>query len=118
MSQLFDRINEGGLFFMLPIIGLFIIIMVLFIRALLKMDRDREKTISLMSSLGLFALVWGVLGQVIGLIMAFDSIQGSGAISMEVLAGGLKVSFLPTLFGLMVFLDARLGIIILTWLKK
>jgi len=118
MSQLFDRIIEGGPLFTFPIVVLFIIIVVLFIMALLKKDKDREKTISLMSSLGLFTLVWGVLGQVIGLIMAFDSIQGSGAISMEVLAGGLKVSFLPTLLGLVVFLDARLGIIILTWIKK
>ena len=68
-----------------------------------------------MSSIGLFVLAWGVLGQVLGLIEAFDTIEGIEGVSINVLAGGLKFTFLPVLFGLITFLASRLGIIILQW---
>ena len=74
--------------------------------------------IRLMSSISLFVLVWGFLGQAIELISAFDAIQSIGNISSEVLAGGLKVSFLPVVFGMFTFLIARIGIIILISIEK
>jgi len=44
----------------------------------------------------------GFMGTVIGMISAFDSIQAAGDISPTVVAGGIKVALLTTVFGLVV----------------
>lgn len=44
----------------------------------------------------------GFLGTVIGMIQAFDKIQQVGDISATVVAGGIKVALLTTVFGLIV----------------
>ncbi|UMB53732.1 MotA/TolQ/ExbB proton channel family protein [Lutibacter sp. A64] len=111
------RLNEGGPLFMYTTLFILIIITALLIRGFLK-PTTRDKTITLVSSLSLFVLVWGFLGQMIGLIGAFDAIQAVGDISPAVLAGGLKIAILSPLFGMIVFLIARIGIIILKLLKK
>ncbi len=113
--MIFDRISEGGPFFMVPILMLLVLLIALFVLGLFK---NKSKMIRLMSSISLFVLVWGFLGQAIGLISAFDAIQSIGNISSEVLAGGLKVSFLPVVFGMLTFLIARIGIIILISIEK
>jgi biopolymer transport protein ExbB/TolQ len=96
---------------------LLIVILALLIRGFVK-PTTQDKTITLVSSISLFALVWGFLGQMIGLITAFDTIEAVGDISPAVLAGGLKIAILSPLFGMIVFLIARIGIIILNILKK
>ena len=58
--------------------------------------------------IGLFALVWGILGQLIGLFAAFQAIEMVGEVSQGILAGGLKVSSYTTIYGLIVFLIAKL----------
>ncbi len=42
----------------------------------------------------------GFLGTVIGMVMAFDDIQAAGDISPTVVAGGMKVALITTIFGL------------------
>ena len=54
---------------------------------------------------GLFiaiATMLGFMGTVIGMIQAFDSIQKAGEISATLVAAGIKVALLTTVFGLMV----------------
>ena len=46
----------------------------------------------------------GFLGTVIGMVMAFDDIQQAGDISPTVVAGGMKVALITTIFGLIVAL--------------
>jgi biopolymer transport protein ExbB len=55
--------------------------------------------ISLMISL---APMLGFLGTVVGMIQAFDTIQAAGDISPTIVAGGIKVALLTTVFGLIV----------------
>ena len=57
------------------------------------------KILSIISSLGVFSIVWGFLGQILGLMSAFDIIQAAGDISPSVLAGGLKISFMASAIG-------------------
>lgn len=52
------------------------------------------------------------------MIGAFDAIEAARDISPAILAGGIKISLLSPVFGTFIFLIDRLGIIILTWLKK
>lgn len=115
--MLLDRLNEGGPTFMYPLLLILILVIILIVKGLLKKEPS-EKTVKLISSITLFALVWGFLGQLIGMIGGFDSIEMANDISPRVLAGGLKVSLLPPVFGMVVFLIGRLGIIVLTWIKK
>ena len=44
----------------------------------------------------------GFLGTVVGMIQAFDAIQAAGDISPNVVAGGMKVALITTVFGLIV----------------
>lgn len=116
--SLTDRLNEGGPLFMYTILLVLLAIVVLFIAELIQW-KNLQKTISLISSLSLFALVWGFLGQLIGLIEAFDSIEAIGDnLSTPLIAGGLKVASLAPVFGMFTFLIGRIAIIIFTVLKK
>ncbi len=115
--MLFDRLNEGGPFFMYPLFFIIILLLILVVKGFLQKE-SVEKTISLISSIALFAIVWGFLGQIIGLIGAFDAIESVPDVSPAMLAAGLKVAFLAPVFGMFAFLVGRLGIIILTWMKK
>jgi len=117
MSVFFDRLNEGGPFFMYPLLLILILVLILIVKGFLKKGTI-DKTISLISSITLFALVWGFLGHIIGMIGAFDAIESMGSVSQEVFAAGIKVSLLVPVFGSFIFLVGRLGIIILTWIQK
>ena len=46
----------------------------------------------------------GFLGTVIGMVKAFDDIQKAGDISPQVVAGGMKVALITTIFGIIVAL--------------
>ena len=46
----------------------------------------------------------GFLGTVIGMVLAFDNIQRAGDISPTVVAGGMKVALITTIFGIVVAL--------------
>ena len=46
----------------------------------------------------------GFLGTVIGMVMAFDQIQTAGDISPTIVAAGMKVSLITTIFGIIVAL--------------
>ena len=61
-----------------------------------------EKNISWLSLFIALAPMLGFMGTVIGMIGAFDAIQNAGTISAEVVAGGIKVALLTTVFGLIV----------------
>ncbi len=117
VNQLTDRLNEGGPFFMYTILLILVTIIALLVKAFMKPENN-EKVINIIKHLSLFVLVWGFTGQMIGLIGAFDAIQVKGNVAPAVLAGGIKVAILSPLFGMIVFLIARLGVIVLTWIKK
>lgn len=46
----------------------------------------------------------GFLGTVVGMVMAFDDIERAGEISSDIVAGGMKVALITTIFGLIVAL--------------
>ncbi len=113
----FRLLNDGGPAFMYPLLVLLILVLVLIVKGFLQKG-SVKKTISLISSITLFALVWGFLGHIIGMIGAFDAIESSGAVTQPIFAAGVKISLLTATFGSVVFLIGRLGIIALTWMQK
>jgi len=61
-----------------------------------------EKGLSWISLFIALAPMLGFMGTVIGMIGAFDSIEAAGDISPSLVAGGIKVALLTTVFGLIV----------------
>jgi len=59
-------------------------------------------------TLGLFALVLGMLGQFIGLFSALDIISSGMEISPAIMAQGVKVSMITSVYGMIIFLVAYL----------
>ena len=53
---------------------------------------------------GLLALTIGILGQVLGLYSAFKGIEEVGQVSQQMMAGGLKVSSITTIYGLISYI--------------
>lgn len=102
---------------MYPLLVMLILAVLLFVRELVKKDQF-NKTSKLLSSIGSFAVVWGFLGQILGLMAAFDAIRAAADISPAIMAEGLQISFYAPIFGVVVFLIAKLEVIILTWIQK
>lgn len=67
-----------------------------------------EKNITWISLTIALAPMLGFMGTVIGMIQAFDKIQQVGDISATVVAGGIKVALLTTVFGLIVAMILQL----------
>lgn len=112
-----DRLNEGGAEFMYPLLFMLLICIFLLVKAFLKGDPN-DKNRKLVSSISLFALVWGFLGHLVGAIVALDQLSLNSEVSYEIVAGGLKTGLLSPVFGIVVFLISRLGIIGLILVKK
>lgn len=113
----FNLLNDGGPMFMYPMLLMLVICIALIVKVFLKGD-ENQKTTSLIKHISLFALVFGFLGFMLGMIGAFDAISVANHISQQVLAAGLKISFLSPIFGMFIFLIARLGLIGFTFKNK
>lgn len=61
-----------------------------------------EKNVSWISLFIALGPMLGFLGTVIGMILAFDKIEAAGDMNPSLVAGGIKVALLTTVFGLIV----------------
>jgi len=57
---------------------------------------------------GGFAVIWGVLGTLIGITIAAQAIEAAGAVSTTLVWGGIKVAMLTSLFGMLILVIASL----------
>ncbi len=112
MKAILEKFNDGGPIFTYTILIFLLIVTALFIKAILEKDYSK-KSRSILANAGWLALAWGYLGRTFGLIMAFDNIAAAGEIAPHHMAGGLKMALLGPLFGITVFVLARLGILVL-----
>ena len=117
MVALLEKFNDGGPFFTYPILIILVIIVALFINAIVKKG-GYEKIRQLIIHLSWFAVAWGFLGRTFGLIHAFDAVAAAGDLTPRLLAEGLKMAILNPLFGFIVFIIARVFLIILVTIKK
>ena len=115
----------GGTLFMTVLsISLTIIIAtaILNIIRITKGNYDPENqflTIGDIKSIGVFAIVWGIFGQSIGLFSALQAIEAAADISPAMIYGGIKVSFITTLYGMFIFLIGWLITIFLNnWSRR
>lgn len=106
-----DLFYMGGPLFMSILTILLIIVVIWIIFHLVKFysskETDKVKTLRLLKygrSVGLFAMVTGILGQLIGIYMAFSAIEMAGDISPAMVFGGIKLSMISTMYGIFIYL--------------
>ena len=85
-----DYFMMGGPLFM----GILTLILLLMMYAAVRNGCVKE--------LGLLALAVGFMGQLLGLFGAFEGIEQMGGVSQAMLAGGLKVSSITSIYGLFI----------------
>ena len=91
-----DLFMMGGPLFM----GILTVVFLLMIVAAVRNSGEKES--------GLLALAVGFLGQLIGLFGAFEGIEQMGGVSQAMLAGGLKVSSITSIYGLLIYIVSLL----------
>ncbi|MBN1115750.1 MAG: MotA/TolQ/ExbB proton channel family protein [Bacteroidales bacterium] len=101
----------GGALFM-SVLTLLLLIMAVWIIyhlvvALKSQQASQERALSKIAtgkSIGLFAMVTGIFGQLLGIYSAFSAIEQAGDISPALVYGGIKVSMITTLYGIIIYL--------------
>ena len=108
---MFDLFYMGGPLFMGTLTIIFICMIAVAVVNSLSLIKVNENDIatafrklSYIKSIGLLALIIGVLGQLIGLFSAFEAIESMNVdVSPSLLAGGFKVSMITTLYGMVIY---------------
>lgn len=113
--------DEGGPL-MMSLISICLVLSIIFlIRGFVSVKSNMKlskRMLQFASDASLLGLVLGFFGSIRGLMSAFDSVQAMGNAEPALFAGGLKVSLITSLFGLLTFIIARIGILILKALHK
>ncbi len=115
MKELGELFYMGGTLFMSTLTILLIIMVAwiayYFITGFVSQQITTEKALRKLGygrSIGLFAMITGILGQLIGFYQAFSAIERAGDISPALIYGGVKVSLITTLYGIFIFLFSML----------
>lgn len=87
------------------------------IRYVMAAEQTQDK-LDLIRSFGLLATIIGILGQLIGLFDALKSIEQVGQVAPGMLAGGLKISMITTLYGLLIYMISMIIYITLKYRKS
>ncbi len=105
----------GGPIFMFSLTAMLFIIVALGIFTFLLMFKKTNYPINTLKNLilaiiyaGSFAAVWGILGQGLGIYQALYAIQMAGDISPALIMGGIKVSMIAPLYGILILLISSL----------
>lgn len=122
---MFNLFKMGGPLFMGILTAILFILLlfsafnfILIVRKDFKDINESRKRIGYIKSIGLFGLVTGVFGQMIGLYSAFSAIEKAPDVSPAMMMGGLKVSMLTTLYGMLIFLISYLLWIVIDYLAS
>ncbi len=105
--------NEGGPLFMGLLTLILLLVFVQAVRARMKFTsggkaKEFRAQLGYVRSLGLLGFVTGLFGQLMGLYQALSFIQEVGDVSPTMLAGGLKVSIITTLYGILILVISLL----------
>ena len=120
-TTLFNRFLEGGALFMSLILICLLTSIFFTVKSLMNLKKNVEiskKMIKHINDSGSLGLGLGVMGSFIGLITAFDAIEATGGAEPSILAGGLKVALLSTLFGLFTYSISKLSVLVLRIIQK
>lgn len=119
-SQLADRLQEGGSFMYIILVG-FLLSLFFIVMAFVKRNKNAKaahKHIQLANEASIFTLAMGCFASVFGIIELFDMVEALGNVKPNIFSAGLKVSMLTIIFGLFSFTVARIGILAYKWSSK
>lgn len=105
---MFDLFYEGGPHWMTMVSIVLLIGLVLITKALVDIlnGEEREKiyrTLGYVRSVGLLGLMVGVLTQMLDLYSIFQAIEKAGEVTQSLLVGGLKISSISLIYGIISF---------------
>lgn len=103
---MFKLFAEGGVLFMGILTLILLALIVVFVLSFKNKGNEKKlnKSIQWMKSIGTLGMVVGVFGQLIGLYSAFSVMSTTEGISPTMLAGGLKVSMITTIYGVLIYI--------------
>jgi hypothetical protein len=70
--------------------------------------KSKRQKLMHIKTIGTFGLATGILGQLVGLYAAFSAVEQAGSVAPAILMGGLKVSMITTIYGVLIFLISLL----------
>jgi hypothetical protein len=119
ISQIIQKMNEGGAVFTYPILATSIVITIYFVKAL----RNKLRTnglAKLIASYGWFVFAWGSLGSAAGVIAAFDSVKNKifSELTLNMAHDGLRMVMITSLLTAFVFSLSRIYIVILNTIEN
>tara|TARA_B110000483_G_scaffold235276_1_gene306590 strand:- start:841 stop:1257 length:417 start_codon:yes stop_codon:yes gene_type:complete len=121
-TTLFNRFMDGGALFMSLILICLLISIYFTVKSILKTKsniEDSKKMLKHIGDSGTLGLALGIMGFLLGLIAAFDAIEGGQVeVSTVVIASGLKISLLSPLFGLFTYSVSKIAILVLRIIQK
>jgi biopolymer transport protein ExbB/TolQ len=80
-----------------------------------QVNEGLDRNIGLIKEIGLFAFIIGVLASAIDIIGALDAIEMAGDISPSLLAGGLKITLITPIYGLLIYVLSLLIWFVFNW---
>ena len=113
MSLMFSFLVEGGLLFTGPLTLCGLAVVALTFRKAMDVFggddlslAERKRGLHAILQIGLFSFFFGILGQAVGILGALKAIEQTGTVSPAMLSGGLQVSMIAPVYGLVIFLIA------------
>jgi len=102
--------HNGGPLFMgiLTLILIALVATAVYIAVKRKSKTTNAPSLTWLKEIGILGLVVGIFGQFLGLYQAFSAIEQMGSVSQSMLAGGLKISSITSIYGLVIFILAIL----------
>lgn len=115
ISQIIEKMNEGGAIFTYPILTISIVITIYFIKAL-RNNLKISGLSKLIENYGWFVFAWGSMGSAFGLVVAFDTLKTLtiSSLTAQQLAGGFRMVMLCSLLTAFVFSLCRIYLLILS----
>jgi len=92
--------------------------LVIILRRDFKDINETRKKLKYIKSLGLFAFITGILGQLLGLFNALGAIEQAMDISPAIIAGGLKISMITPIYGILILLFSYIFWFILDYIAS
>jgi hypothetical protein len=121
-SFLYDFHMTGGPPFMFPLALLFLTNIGLILFSTFTLIQKKvlpTKYLEAIKLIGILAAVFGSLGTMVGLMEAFDALEGmKEMLPFQVIMGGMKVAIITVIYGLFIFCVSMLAYIILKLTAK
>ena len=111
MNTLDNLFHQGGPLFMgiltillLILLATAVIFAIYIFNGKAQDSKGFRHRLTYLKSMGLFTMITGILGQLIGLLLAFGAIERAEDVSPQMIYGGLKISFYTTVYGILIYL--------------